>query len=288
MRKRIKGIPSPAMIVACVAVVLAMTGSAFAARKLITGADIKAGSITRANLSASTLRSLKGRVGPSGPAGRDGFVGAQGPQGSTGPEGPRGLVGPAGPQGDKGPTGNTGATGPQGIQGVVGPRGPQGIQGTPGQALQGNQAAGPIDAGTPLTLASTGPGNSEGVDLSNGGITLTAGQQYKVDVFVSFVDPNADAVAAEYGVGRLFLDGSPLDGVTSDPFGGTADMNTTLVTPSIPDDGNNAAQASASFLVTPGNDGSVGGEQLTLRGAVRTGEATGANVTGHVVVTRIG
>ena len=52
---------SPAMVVACIAVVLAMTGSAFAARALITGADIKDGSITRADLSGRTVNSLKGK-----------------------------------------------------------------------------------------------------------------------------------------------------------------------------------------------------------------------------------
>jgi len=122
--------------------------------------------------------------------------------------------------------------------------------------------------------------------VSNGGTFLSAGQQYKVDVFVNAVD-TANA-GTEYGVGRLFLDSTPLDGSTSDPNGGNADANTTLVTPDIPDDMSTPAQASGSFIVSPGDDGN-GGEQLTLRGALLTnGATTTANVTGHIVVTHIG
>jgi hypothetical protein len=282
------------MIVAIIAVVLATTGSAFAARALITGADIKDGSITRADLSGKTIKSLRGQRGPAGINGRDGFAGPEGPQGSTGPEGPRGPAGPAGPQGQKGTTGDTGArgpqgaTGPQGPQGDLGPQGNPGTPGTPGQSLVFNAAVGPTDAGTPLAQASSGPSNpaTDGVELSNGGVFLTAGVTYKVDVFVSFVDTANPGT--EYGVGRLFLDTHPLDGSGPDPAGGNADVNTTLVTPDVPNDQSNAAQASGSFLVTPGDNGG-GGEQLTLRGALRTdGATTTANVTGHIVVTRIG
>jgi hypothetical protein len=276
------------MVVACIAVVLAMTGSAFAARALITGADIKDGSISRADLSSRTVKSLKGKRGPAGRAGRDGFVGAQGPQGSTGPEGPRGLVGPAGPQGQKGTTGDTGARGAkgdQGEQGVQGNPGDPGPQGTPGQSLVFNTTFASADAGTPLTLASTGPDNTEGAEISNGGTSLSTGSQYKVDVFVSFVDPNAADAGLEYGVGRLFLDGEALN-TTSNTFGGFADVDTTIVTPDVPDDTNNPGQATGSFLVTPGDNG--GGQTLTLRGAVRTDEPDGANVAATVIVTRIG
>jgi hypothetical protein len=276
------------MVVACIAVVLAMTGSAFAARALITGADIKDGSITRADLSGRTVKGLKGKRGPAGPAGRDGFAGAQGPQGSTGPDGPRGPAGPAGPQGQKGTTGDTGARGPIGPQGDQGPIGNDGPQGTPGQSLVFNTAVGPTDAGTPMAQRSSGPtdASTDGVELSNGGTFLNAGVQYKVDVFVSFVDTARPGT--EFGAGRLFLDGNPLDGSGSDPTGGNADVDTTLVTPDVPDDMSNAAQAAGSYIVTAGDNGG-GGEQLTLRGVLRTDDATTtANVTGHVIVTQIG
>lgn len=285
MRRRFSAVPSPAMVVACIAVVLAMTGSAFAAKALITGADIKDGSITRADLSGKTLKSLKGKRGP---AGSDGFTGARGPQGDDGPQGPAGPAGPQGPQGPRGGVGDTGSQGPTGRTGPVGPRGDQGSQGTPGQSLVFNTAVGATGAGTPLAQTSTGPTDpsTDGVEISNGGTFLSAFTQYKVDVFVSFTATANPGT--EFGVGRLFLDSTPLDGVTGDPSGGNADMDTTLVTPNLPDDMANPGQASASFIVTPGDNGS-GGEQLTLRGALRTDDATTtANVVAHVIVTRIG
>jgi len=286
VRRRFSVVPSPAMVVACIAVVLAMTGSAFAARALITGADIENGSITRADLSGRTLSSLKGKRGP---AGRDGFTGARGPQGDTGPQGPAGPAGPVGPQGSRGPVGDTGDQGPQGRTGPVGPRGDQGPQGDPGQSLViTNGPVSNMDVGTPLAQTSTGPtdASTDGVEISNSGVFLNAFTTYKVDVFVSFVATANPGT--EFGVARLFLDSSPLDGSGSDPTGGNADMDTTLVTPDLPDDMSNAGQASASFLVTPGDNGG-GGEQLTLRGALRTDDATTtANVSAHIVVTQIG
>jgi hypothetical protein len=288
VRRRIRAMSSPAMIVACIAVVLAMTGSAFAAA-LITGADIKDGSITRADLSGRTIKSLKGKRGPTGPAGTDGFAGPPGPQGSVGPQGDRGPAGPQGPEGPKGTTGDKGDRGLKGDQGDQGPKGDpgdQGVQGTPGQSLAGNAVSAATDAGTPLARASSGPAAGEGVEISNGGVFLPVGSTYKVDVVVSFVDTANPGT--EFGVGRLFIDGSPLDGVTGDPIGGFADGDTTLVTPDVPDDSSNAAQASGSFLVTPGDNGG-GGEQLTLVGALRSDDnTTTANVTGHLIVTRIG
>jgi hypothetical protein len=281
VRRRIRANASPAMVVAFIAVVLAMTGSAFAARSLITGADIKDGSISRADLSSRTVKSLKGKGGPAGPAGRDGSGGPAGPQGSTGPEGPRGPVGPAGPAGPAGPRGDTGARGPQGD---LGDQGPPGNDGAPGQSLLYAFGDVPTNAGAALPLASTGPTDfdRDGVDISGGGWMLTAGQQYKVDVLVSFV--NTANPGTEYGVGRLFLDTTPLDGsITGTGAASTGD--TTLVTPDVPDDMHTAAQAAGSWIISTGSVN----EQLTLRGALRAGDpTTRANVTGHIIVTRLG
>lgn len=284
MRRRFRAVPTPAMVVACIAVVLAMTGSAFAARALITGADIKDGSITRADLSGRTVKSLKGKRGP---AGRDGFTGARGPQGDTGPAGPAGPAGPGGPAGPQGDVGDTGAQGPQGRTGPLGPRGPQG---DPGQAIASSFSTGttPIDTtggdGT-LAIGSTGPSTTtDSVDLTSGSIFLNPGQ-YLVHVTVSFTDPAADS-GLEYGVARLFLSDSPLDGVTPGAAGGSSIGDTLLETADVPDDGTNAAQASGSFLITV--DGFGGGESLTLRAAVRTAEAEGAGATAQVVVTQLG
>lgn len=91
---------SPSMVVALIAVSIALTGSATAAKRWITGADIKNesitgadiknGSITMADLAPATRRALS-KVGP------------RGSRGSVGPSGPQG---PAGPQGTQGPSGS--------------------------------------------------------------------------------------------------------------------------------------------------------------------------------------
>ena len=95
--------PSPAMIVAMVAlgVGLAGTGGASVA---ISGPNTKAGATTKASPTA------------------------------TGPRGPRGFRGPKGAKGDKGDPGPPGAPGVQGVQGV---QGPPGRTGPPGAAAAG-------------------------------------------------------------------------------------------------------------------------------------------------------
>lgn len=66
-------------------VVLAVTLAATAgASRLITGSQIKNGSIGLVDLSKSARRALAGKTGPVGPAGPQG---AQGPAGATGPAG---------------------------------------------------------------------------------------------------------------------------------------------------------------------------------------------------------
>ena len=80
----------PGVLLGIVAVVLAMTGSAFAASK-ITGAQIKDGTLTGRDLKNRSIGSSK----------LDGTALAEleGPQGASGPAGPTGPSGPAGPAG---------------------------------------------------------------------------------------------------------------------------------------------------------------------------------------------
>ncbi len=83
-----------------VALVFAMTGGAYAARKyLITSTS---------QISPKVLKSLSGKAGPAGAAG------AVGPAGSAGPAGPTGPVGPAGPEGKAGSAGTNGTNGTNG------------------------------------------------------------------------------------------------------------------------------------------------------------------------------
>jgi hypothetical protein len=271
---RLRARLSPSMVVAIVAVVFATTGSAFAARSLLTGADIKDGTITRADLSPSAA-AAKGAHGARGPRGKRGVRGPEGPQGADGLIGPAGERGPAGATGADGPLGPHGATGAVGPQGPIGPDGPQGI---PGQDLVSDLTSGLVDVGTPLALSSSGPAASEGADLL-GNIDLTPGS-YRIDVTAQFTDTSAPDPALEYGITRLFLDGSPLDGISRSP-------DTTSFTSDVPDDGNNAAQSSAEFIVNIGDNGS-GGQTLNLRGAVRSGESDGATVNAHVLISHIG
>jgi hypothetical protein len=99
---------------------------------------------------------------------------------------------------------------------------------------------------------------------------------------VSFVDTANPGT--EYGVARLFLGTTPLDG-TITPTGATTSGDTTLVTPDVPDDMHTAAQAAGSWIVMAGNVP----QQLTLHGALRAGNAaTRASVTGHIIITRLG
>jgi hypothetical protein len=92
--------PSPAMVVAMLALFIALAGTSYAAVKLpansvgskqikanaVVSSKIKNGSITRADLALGAL--LKGLQGSPGPQGAPGLPGVAGPPGPRGPEGP--------------------------------------------------------------------------------------------------------------------------------------------------------------------------------------------------------
>jgi hypothetical protein len=83
MRKRF----TPATVIAMVALFVALAGSATAGTALITGAQIKDGSIGLPDLSANAKRALKGQRGPrgyQGPQGASGLTGAPGAPGARG------------------------------------------------------------------------------------------------------------------------------------------------------------------------------------------------------------
>jgi Collagen triple helix repeat (20 copies) len=102
------------------ALVVATAGTA-GVKALITGAEIKDGtiesrdigngSIRRADLSGAAIASLRGGRGPAGATGPRGAAGAQGP---AGPQGAAGPQGPQGPAGSQGAAGAAGAAGPPG------------------------------------------------------------------------------------------------------------------------------------------------------------------------------
>ncbi len=128
--------PSPSMAVALAALVVATVGSAPAARQLLTGADVKDGSLTGAdirpgsltvrNLSPAALDALLGSTGPGSTPIAASNLRSENARGSRGPRGPRG------PRGTAGMTGVTGAAGARGAPGPTGAAGAAGARGAPG------------------------------------------------------------------------------------------------------------------------------------------------------------
>ena len=105
---------TPAMVVAMIALLVALGGTAGAATVLITGAQIKNGTIGLADLSPAAKSSLRGQSGPTGPQG------SAGPQGNAGPQGAQGSQGERGPQGSPGSKGEQGAPGPASLDALDG------------------------------------------------------------------------------------------------------------------------------------------------------------------------
>lgn len=85
--------PSPAMVVALVALFVALGGTATAAGVLVTSRQIKDRTIQVRDLNPAAVRALRGATGPQGPEGPPGPAGPQGPQGH---QGPAGAAGPPG------------------------------------------------------------------------------------------------------------------------------------------------------------------------------------------------
>jgi len=88
----LKQLPSPAMVVASVALFVAMGGTGYAATQLVEGK----GTATASKKAKHGPRGPKGATGPAGPAG---LAGPTGPAGATGPAGPKGATGATGPAG---------------------------------------------------------------------------------------------------------------------------------------------------------------------------------------------
>jgi hypothetical protein len=104
--------PAPATILACIALVVALSGTAVAAT-FITGAQVKDGTLSGLDVHNGSLTSIDVRdhtlkaidLAPGVLKAGTGVPGPVGPQGPPGPVGPQGPAGPAGPQGSPGLSG---------------------------------------------------------------------------------------------------------------------------------------------------------------------------------------
>jgi hypothetical protein len=109
MRSFLSRRPSPAMAVAFIALLAALSGTAVAlpGTNTVDSGDIKKGNVKRSDLGRNAVTSSKVKDGsllandfkagelPAGPRGPQGATGPTGPQGATGPTGPAGADGTA-------------------------------------------------------------------------------------------------------------------------------------------------------------------------------------------------
>jgi hypothetical protein len=99
-----KHLPSPALVVACIALIVALGGVGYAAvaipKNSVGSAQVRNGSLQQSDLSKRTITALHGARGEQG------TQGIPGPKGNPGATGPRGLQGTPGAQGSKGDKGD--------------------------------------------------------------------------------------------------------------------------------------------------------------------------------------
>jgi hypothetical protein len=182
-------LPSPALVVAIVALVVALSGSAVAATTLLVHTNnIANGAVTREKIAngavgmnklARTIRAALSRAGePRGTV--------SGPQGAAGPQGQQGSPGNNGKDGQNGANGEQGPAGPGSVFNYEVDNGSEWALSPGNQPLAlANAKAGYEDAGITLDagpVASLSPITYEGSDnlaanvwISNGGESFAAG-----------------------------------------------------------------------------------------------------------------
>jgi hypothetical protein len=170
--------PSGSMLVAVVALVVALTGGAYAASK-INGKHLVRNSVASSKIKNKTLKNKD--------------FSNQAKRSLEGDRGPRGRRGPRGPQG---------------------PQGDTGVQGPAGQVLVADEITPPSSEfpGTSvvdvpaLSVNSGGPAADGGTQLVDP-VDLDEGT-YKIEGTVQFFDFEGGAAAgAEYGVAKVFVNG---------------------------------------------------------------------------------
>lgn len=159
-----------------VAVSGVMSVSVAGAATLITGANVKNGSLTGLDIKEGSipLHDLsEGTQHLIATHGKDGTSGANGVNGQNGGAGAKGDSGAQGAQGAQGGKGDTGATGAKGDKGDKGDTGTQGVQGV--QGVQGDQGpALPED----FSVTSTNETSTDGYDYTNPVSLTSAGLKF--------------------------------------------------------------------------------------------------------------
>jgi len=148
IRRRINA----AGILAVIALVLALTGGAYAANRYII--------TSTKQISPKVLKALKGKNGKNG---------ANGAPGAAGPAGP---TGPGGAQGVAGAKGETGASGSAGEKGKEGPPGPPGAPGAEGEEGPPGPFTETLPSGATETGAWIAPANSTTEEFATISFTL--------------------------------------------------------------------------------------------------------------------
>ena len=208
------------MLMTALVAIFGISGTAVAAKRLVTGADIKNGSITGVDLSKSTQDALRGKRGAAGVTGARGFKGVGGARGAKGSKGSKGVGGVAGSDGRTGRPERMGrpertaarvrwagrVSGSQRTQGSTGATGGQGAPGTTG--LQGIPAVryfAAISAAGVVTRAS--------------GILSASGTNGVFDVTTLATDLSACVATAQAGLDVDLVPGSAVDNREEPPFG---------------------------------------------------------------------
>jgi Collagen triple helix repeat (20 copies) len=212
--------PSAAMIVAGVALILSLTGGAYAANMLpfnsVGTAQLQNGAVTQGKLHVHSLLAsdfAPGQIarfdrfghgrGPQGPPGKTGATGPTGPAGPPGPQGQTGATGPAGAQATAGPPGSQGPTGPAGPRGSQGPTGQTGPPGSQGATGQTGPMGSPGQAGTTGQTGATGPTGPQGAPGLSGVTVVTVTHMIPNSAVVADAIPCPSGDVATGGGGNI-------------------------------------------------------------------------------------
>lgn len=182
---------SPAMVVACLALLVALGGTSVAAvtaipRNSVGTAQLKKNAVVSAKVKNGSLRAAD-------------FAAGQLPAGPAGPTGPAGAGGPQGPQGAAGPQGAQGAAGPQGPSGVIQSISATGGGPNPSPTLQFFAA--------PVSVTVTSAAQRVLVVASNAFGTLGASAG-ALNLFICYQQPPGPVTAAGNGIIGLQLPAS--------------------------------------------------------------------------------